>query len=157
MYSLLARAPVIVVVGVAVLAAGACAGNAAVPVRPAAAASTPVSLNCRAVTPVSASFVSGTTGWLLGLATPGGSRIVLCRTADGGQHWSSVPAPSAPWPYRSSVPGPAVSTGPDAVSQIVFADQRDGWAFGPGLWATHDGGTHWHRVGTPGASVSKMA
>ena len=157
MYSLIARAPVIVVAGVAVLAAGACAGNAAVPVRPAAAASTAVSLNCRAIIPVSASFVSGTTGWLLGLATPDGSRIVLCRTVDAGQHWSSVPAPPAPWPFWSSAPGPAVSTGPDAVSQIVFADQRDGWAFGPGLWATHDGGAHWHRVGTPGASVSKMA
>jgi photosystem II stability/assembly factor-like uncharacterized protein len=157
MHSLIARAPVIVVVGVAVLAAGACAGNAAVPVRPAAAASTAVSLNCRAITPVSASFVSGTTGWLLGLATPAGSRIVLCRTADGGQHWFYVPAPPAPWPFRSSVPGPAVSTGPYAVSQIVFADQGDGWAFGPGLWATHDGGAHWHRVGTWGASVSKMA
>jgi hypothetical protein len=65
MYSLIARAPVIVVVGVAVLAAGACAGNAAVLVRPAAAASTAVSLNCRAIIPVSASFVSGRTGWLL--------------------------------------------------------------------------------------------
>jgi photosystem II stability/assembly factor-like uncharacterized protein len=157
MYSLIARAPVIVVVGVAVLAAGACAGNAAAPVRPAAAASAAVSLNCRAITPVSASFVSGTTGWLLGLATPAGSRIVLCRTADGGRHWFYVPAPPAPWPFRSSVSGPAVSTGPDAVSQIVFANQRDGWAFGPGLWATHDGGAHWHRVGTSGASVSKMA
>jgi photosystem II stability/assembly factor-like uncharacterized protein len=154
---LIARVPVIVIVGAAVLATGACAGNAALPVRSTAAASTTMSLSCRAIYPVSASFVSGTTGWLLGLAAPGGTRIVLCRTADGGLHWSSVPAPPAPWPYRSSASGPLVSTGPDAVSQIVFADQRDGWAFGPGLWATHDGGAHWHLVGTSGASVTELA
>jgi hypothetical protein len=56
MYSLIVRAPVIAVVGVAVLAAGACAGNAAAPVCPAVAANTAVSLNSRAITPVSASF-----------------------------------------------------------------------------------------------------
>jgi hypothetical protein len=27
-----------------------------------------------------------------------------------------------------------------------FADALDGWAFGPQLWATHDGGADWHRV-----------
>jgi hypothetical protein len=29
------------------------------------------------------------------------------------------------------------------VSQIRFADPLDGWAFGPELWSTHDGGVHW--------------
>jgi photosystem II stability/assembly factor-like uncharacterized protein len=154
MDSLIARAPAIVIAGAAVLAAGACAGSATVPVWPAAAA---MALNCRAIIPASASFVSGTTGWLLGLASPGASRIVLCRTADGGHHWSPVPAPPAPLAYRSTGgSSPAISTEPDAVSRAVFADQRDGWAFGPGLWATHDGGVHWHRIGTSGAIVAKL-
>jgi photosystem II stability/assembly factor-like uncharacterized protein len=156
MYALITRRAAVVIAGAAVLAAGACAGDAAVPVRPAAAA-TAMSLSCGAIAPVSASFVSGTTGWLLGLAVPSGTRIVLCRTVDGGRRWSSVPAPPAPWPYRSSASGPPVSTGPGAVSQIVFADPQDGWAYGPGLWATHDGGAHWHRVGTSGANVTEMA
>jgi hypothetical protein len=31
------------------------------------------------------------------------------------------------------------------VSQVRFADPRDGWAFEPQLWSTHDGGVHWRR------------
>lgn len=33
-----------------------------------------------------------------------------------------------------------------------FADERDGWAFGPDLWSTHDGGGHWTQVTVPGTS-----
>jgi hypothetical protein len=29
------------------------------------------------------------------------------------------------------------------VSLVRFADPLDGWAFGPELWSTHDGGIHW--------------
>ena len=29
------------------------------------------------------------------------------------------------------------------MSQVRFADANDGWAFGPELWSTHDGGAHW--------------
>lgn len=32
------------------------------------------------------------------------------------------------------------------VKAITFADPRNGWLFGPGLWATHDGGQHWKRI-----------
>jgi hypothetical protein len=32
------------------------------------------------------------------------------------------------------------------VSQVRFADTEDGWAFGPQLWSTHDGGNHWSRI-----------
>lgn len=28
-----------------------------------------------------------------------------------------------------------------------FADPLDGWAFGPELWSTHDGGVHWSKSG----------
>jgi hypothetical protein len=36
------------------------------------------------------------------------------------------------------------ASSPDqGVSQVRFADPRDGWAFEPQLWSTHDGGVHW--------------
>jgi photosystem II stability/assembly factor-like uncharacterized protein len=31
------------------------------------------------------------------------------------------------------------------VSHVRFADEQDGWAFGPALYATHDGGATWSR------------
>jgi hypothetical protein len=43
-------------------------------------------------------------------------------------------------------PGQATS----GVSGLRFADTNNGWAFGPDLWATHDGGTTWSRVTIPG-------
>jgi hypothetical protein len=32
------------------------------------------------------------------------------------------------------------------VTQVRFADSGNGWAFGPALWATHNGGGSWTRV-----------
>jgi hypothetical protein len=40
------------------------------------------------------------------------------------------------------------------VSEIRFADPLDGWAYGPALWATHDGGASWQQVDAGGAVVS---
>jgi hypothetical protein len=36
------------------------------------------------------------------------------------------------------------------ISGLRFADARNGWAFGPDLWATHDGGATWARLTIPG-------
>lgn len=41
--------------------------------------------------------------------------------------------------------------GDSGVSQIRFADARNGWAFDPQLYATHDGGATWHAVSLPGS------
>jgi photosystem II stability/assembly factor-like uncharacterized protein len=106
--------------------------------------------------PESASFISPGDGWLLGVTLQGcwpsnSARIVLRKTTDGGRHWTPIDAPPAPWGGGSTV-RPA-----DSVDEIYFADARDGWAFGPGLWATHDGGATWHRVDTRGRSVYSMA
>ena len=49
------------------------------------------------------------------------------------------------------------SIAPDSVGEIYFAGARDGWAFGPGLWSTHDGGATWHRVDTDGHAVYSLA
>ena len=43
------------------------------------------------------------------------------------------------------------------VSRVTFASASDGWVYGPGLWATHDGGASWHRVATHGAEVNSLA
>ena len=39
------------------------------------------------------------------------------------------------------------------MSGLRFADTLNGWAFGPDLWATHDGGATWRRVSLPGLSA----
>lgn len=95
-------------------------------------------------------------GWLLGITVLPcrgpvmGSRIALRRTADGGRHWTPLPAPATEW-------GMPNAGGTAGVSQILFANPRDGWAFGPGLWTTRDGGARWHQVATHGAQVYSMA
>jgi len=107
----------------------------------------------RRVAVVSASFVSPSHGWLLAVppcalnAKPCRT-LLLRRTTDGGRTWAVVPAPDAP----------SASTGPggDAVGGILFTSPRDGWAFGPGLWQTRDGGATWRRVSIPGGRVLGM-
>lgn len=142
----------------ATLAAGC--GTAAAPStsRP-SAASAPASpgASCAPgqIGPEGASFISASEGWLLGVTLKDcwgsdRSRIVVRKTTDGGREWSPVPAPPAPWSGGASV-------APDSVDAIYFADARDGWAFGPGLWSTHDGGATWQRVGTGGRSVESLA
>lgn len=105
-----------------------------------------------------ASFVSASDGWLIGVTLRhcwqyGGSRLVVRETTDGGRHWSPVSAPPAPVPWSGGAQIPPAAS----VSEIYFASARDGWAFGPGLWATHDGGASWHRVGTHGRGVYSLA
>lgn len=69
---------------------------------------------------------------------------MLRRTADGGRHWSAAPSTGLERVTTSQVSG------------IWFADRRDGWLAGPGLWATHNGAS-WHRVSTRGARVDSLA
>jgi photosystem II stability/assembly factor-like uncharacterized protein len=96
--------------------------------------------------PASATFTSADDGWLLGTATCAGAPCTaIVRTTDGGRTWASIPAPDA-----ALLPG---GSGTSGVSGLRFADALDGWAFGPDLWATHDGGATWHRVSLPGLSA----
>jgi hypothetical protein len=103
--------------------------------------------------PASASFVSGRIGFVLGARgcanLPCSARLV--RTANGGRTWTAVHAPAVPLvaAYTAS-PRFAVHT-------VRFADSRDGWLFGPGLWATHDGGGHWQRIYLPGTVTAVAA
>jgi hypothetical protein len=100
--------------------------------------------------PTSATFIGTQTGWVIGQAgTPGHCATAYCttvaRTSDGGATWSGAPAPLAG--------APAGATG---VSQLRFLDGSDGWAFGPELYATHDGGRSWTRVDTGGLRVTQV-
>jgi hypothetical protein len=110
--------------------------------------------------PIAASFVSASHGYLLGItlsdcAAGTASKIVLRETADGGLHWTALPAPPAPW--GGVAPDGTGHIPADGVTSLLFADARDGWAYGPGLWATHDGGAIWRLVVTGGRAVQSMA
>ena len=77
--------------------------------------------------PRSFTAVSETDWWLLGSA-PCGRRTctAIVHTTDGGPHFRRIPAP----PTRG-------------VSALRFANARDGYAFGPKLYTTTNGGRTW--------------
>jgi hypothetical protein len=100
--------------------------------------------------PTSVTFVGTGTGWVIGQAgTPGHCATRYCtsvaRTDNAGKTWTGVPAP-----LTSAADGAA------GVSQIRFLNTDDGWAFGPELFATHDGGQTWTRVDTHGLRVTDL-
>lgn len=74
----------------------------------------------------------------------------MLGTTDGGQKWQELAAPRAPL----GTPGSEVASG---VSQVVFANPTDGWAYGPALWATSDGARSWHREGLGGPVLALTA
>jgi hypothetical protein len=100
--------------------------------------------------PTSVTFVGKDTGWVIGQAgTPGHCATQYCtsmaRTDDAGNTWAGVRAP---------VTGQA--DGATGVSQVRFLNLSDGWAFGPQLFATHDGGRTWSQVVTDGLRVTDL-
>lgn len=100
----------------------------------------PAGFQPEVVTAVSESqyWVLGTDGPCNACTTP-----LIWHTTDGGQTFSSIPAPPAPLGY--GYPG---ST--NSISDLRFADGVDGWAFGPELWATHDDGERWEAINLQG-------
>ena len=101
----------------------------------------------------SASFVSARTGFVLGTRRCSilPCKALLRRTVNGGKTWTSVPAPAV-----SLVP-PFTAPPLSNVSTARFSSASDGWLFNPGLWATTDGGRHWHRVALPGEVIAVAA
>ena len=103
--------------------------------------------------PSSVTWDSLTTGWVMGPAgTPGhcaNANPDICtsiaQTDNGGQTWQGVPAPDTG--------GPMAATG---VTGLRFLNATYGWAFGPELWATDDGGEHWHKVNTGGLAITDL-
>jgi photosystem II stability/assembly factor-like uncharacterized protein len=101
----------------------------------------------------SVTFVGPYTGFVLGQAGIPGQcgppRKYICTsvagTTDHGSTWHGVGAPVTGAP-----------AGPAGVSQVRFYNTSDGWAFGPQLWATHNGGRHWNQIDTHGLRVTAL-
>jgi len=120
--------------------------SAAKPV-PSATGPAPVPANFQ---PSSVTFVGVDTGWVIGQAgTPGHCATQYCtsvaRTDDAGRTWTGVPAPLTGAPDGAS-----------GVGQIRFLNLSDGWAFGPQLFATNDGGQTWTQIDTHGMRVTDL-
>jgi hypothetical protein len=97
--------------------------------------------------PTSITAVSAGTMFVIGQAgSPGHCATQYCtsvaRTQDDGGNWAGLPAPLTGAP-----------DGATGVGQIRFLDGINGWAFGPELWATHDGGENWTQISTHGRRV----
>jgi hypothetical protein len=97
--------------------------------------------------PTSVTFVGTSIGAVIGQAgSPGHCATRYCTSLAGtfnyGQSWYGVSAPVTGSPEGSF-----------GVSQIRFLDVRNGWAFGPALWVTHDGGASWTQENTFGQRV----
>jgi hypothetical protein len=138
---------------------GAQAGQTqdASPAQPSPSPSTPTPAAPAAPPPVpsnfaatSVTFIGTLTGWVLGQAgSPGHCYTKYCtsiaRTDTSGATWYGVHAPVTGAP-----------DGPAGVSQIRFLNPVNGWAFGPELFATHDGGHTWAKISTGGLRVTAL-
>jgi photosystem II stability/assembly factor-like uncharacterized protein len=94
--------------------------------------------------PTSITFVSSRLGAVIGQGQPAGrctgqsACTSLAGTDDYGKTWFGVSAPAAGSPDGAS-----------GVSQLRFLNEDQGFAFGPALWVTEDGGASWAQVGLP--------
>jgi photosystem II stability/assembly factor-like uncharacterized protein len=83
-------------------------------------------------------FVDARRGWVIGSACTAGNCVPAVRaTADGGVTWQPAGAPDTGVSFH----GETGNTG--HVRSLAFADAGTGWAYGPGLFLTRDGGATW--------------
>lgn len=103
-------------------------------------------LNLKGFDPISFTAVSLDRWWVLGSVSCSRGRCpVMLATSNGGASFTRVAAPS----------GISVSFG--TTSGVRFVTASDGWAFGPGLWSTTDGGDSWKAHATPGTTTDVEA
>ena len=103
--------------------------------------------------PTSITMISDRIGAVIGQAgTPGqcGPPVAadctsLAGTSTFGAGWYGVSAPVTGAPDGST-----------GVAQVRFLDIQHGWAFGPELWSTSDGGRRWHKEQTFGLRVTAL-
>jgi photosystem II stability/assembly factor-like uncharacterized protein len=96
--------------------------------------------------PSSVTFVSQSTGFVIGQSSACAPYCTaMAETTDGGHSWFGVGAPPTGAP-----------DGGTGVSQVRFLDPSNGWAFGPQLYVTHDGGQTWKQIGTNGLRVTDL-
>jgi hypothetical protein len=140
----------IIALGTGCLGLGALVST--VPVASASAPSYP--LATQAFNPLSVTFVSLNTGWVLG--TLPCARLMTCPallgTVDAGSSWSARPLPAG---LRAAVAGSRTdlidATQGGGGLNVRFANLLDGWIYGglpnggPVIWSTHNGGSTWRR------------
>ena len=92
----------------------------------------------------STSWISSSTGWVLGQVSC--DKNMVCsqveKTANGGKTWQTIGKIPAPIP-KAGNPG-------SGITEIRFASAEIGWAFGPDLYRTADGGKSWVKMPLPG-------
>jgi len=104
----------------------------------------------------SASFVSATTGFVLGARNcsrtdnPKPCPALLEKTVNGGKTWTAVPTPKVPLTQPYQTPPK------NAVSTVRFMNASVGWLFNPGLWQTTNGGKTWHSITLAGGFVAHL-
>jgi hypothetical protein len=98
--------------------------------------------------PTSVTFIGSHVGVALGVAGTCAARActAMAATHDYGRTWAEMAAPPA---------GPA--DGKKGVSQVRFLDYKNGWAYGPALYATHNGGRSWRAILTHGGRVLDLS
>ncbi|HUA40984.1 MAG TPA: hypothetical protein VMA32_05445 [Streptosporangiaceae bacterium] len=87
----------------------------------------------------SVTFVSASEGWVLGTTKTCAHApcTSVLWTTNGGATWAGIPAPVYKLAKYDFAAG---------LQRLRFADPSDGFAYGSQLWATHNGGSAWHRV-----------
>src|SRR5690349_24939732 len=98
----------------------------------------------------SLTWISPRRGWVLGAARCGAKTCTdVIATTVGG----------ATWKLRGTVPAqiPQVGEPGSGVSQVRFGTAQAGWAFGPRLYRTGDGGRSWARQPVPGHGRQVLA
>jgi photosystem II stability/assembly factor-like uncharacterized protein len=102
---------------------------------------------------VDTTWVSTERGWALGsapCATPPCTSVL--GTRDGGRSWAALAAP------RAFLPGAGDDCSRNAcMSSIRFANEEVGWAFGPDLFVTVDGGRYWSQEPSPPIAALETA
>ncbi len=98
----------------------------------------------------SITWISPTVGWILGSARNGTkAKTDIVGTVDGGKTWRLVAS------IKAAIP--QVGTGGSGVTELRFATAKVGYAFGPGLYRTMNGGTTFSAMPLPGGGKQVLA
>jgi photosystem II stability/assembly factor-like uncharacterized protein len=96
----------------------------------------------------SVTFISPTTAFVLGTAPCDVQPCsAILETNDRGAHWVGLPAPKENVSYYLG----------NGLWGLRFADARNGYAFGQGLWETPDGAESWQKATPPQSTVLSLA